>query len=122
VARKVVVALLSCFLVMPTTARAEPSIAKIVGLGGTPCTQFEREANDNPAVQREYLARAQGFMSGILIGRPPVVDEGLDLNPATFGLRSQLEFLRDHCHQHPAEGVSDAAIALYKRLRAQART
>jgi hypothetical protein len=67
-------------------AGAEPATAKIVGLGATPCQQFEREANERPAVQREYFAWAQGFMSGILMGRPPGVDVGLDLNPRSFGL------------------------------------
>jgi hypothetical protein len=36
-------------------------------------------------------------MSGILLSRPPGMDEGLDLNPATFGLNSQLDFLESHC-------------------------
>jgi len=100
-------------------AGSEPAIAKIVGLGATSCPQFEREANERPAVQREYLAWAQGFLSGILMGRPPGVDAGLDLNPRSFGLRSQIEFLRDHCRQHPTQDVSDAAVELYRRLRTE---
>jgi len=43
-----------------SAAGAESGIAKFVGLGATPCPQFEREANERPAVQREYLALAQG--------------------------------------------------------------
>jgi len=105
-----------------SAAGAEPAIAKIVGLGATPCPQFEREANERPAVQREYLAWAQGFMSGILMSRPPGVDVGLDLNPRSFGLRNQVEFLREHCRQHPTQDVSDATVELYRRLRREGAT
>jgi len=105
-----------------SAAGAEPAIAKIVGLGATPCPQFEREANERPAVQREYLAWAQGFMSGILMSRPPGIDVGLDLNPRSFGLRSQIEFLREHCRQHPTQDVSDATAELYRRLRREGAT
>jgi hypothetical protein len=105
-----------------SAAGAEPAIAKIVGLGATPCPQFEREANERPAVQREYFAWMQGFMSGILISRPPEVDVGLDLNPRSFGLPRQIEFLREHCRQHPTQDVSDATVELYRRLRREGGT
>ena len=49
------------------------------------------------------------------MSRPPGVDVGLDLNPRSFGLRSQIEFLREHCRQHPTQDVSDATVELYKR-------
>jgi hypothetical protein len=117
-----VVAVSMAFSPKLSAAGGEPSIAKIVGLGATPCPEFEREALERPAVQREYLAWAQGFMSGILMGRPPGIDVGLDLNPPGFGLLSQIEFLREHCRQHPTEDVSDAAVELYKRLRKEGAT
>ena len=117
----IVAALVTCSPGL-SAAGAEPAIAKIVGLGATPCAQFEREANERPAVQREYLAWAQGFMSGILMGRPPGVDVGLDLNPRSFGLRNQIEFLREHCRQHPTQDVSDATVELYRRLRREGAT
>jgi hypothetical protein len=72
-----------------SVARAEPAIAKIVGLGATPCAQFEQEANEHPR---------------------------------GFGLRSQLDFLKEHCREHPAETISDASIELYKRLRREGAT
>jgi hypothetical protein len=105
-----------------SAAGAESAIAKIVGLGATPCPQFEKEANERPAVQREYLAWAQGFMSGILMGRPPGIDVGLDLNPRSFGLARQIEFLREHCRQYPTQDVSDATVELYRRLRREGGT
>jgi hypothetical protein len=122
VVRRVIIAVWVACTPQVSVARAEPAIAKIVGLGATPCAQFEQEANERPAVQREYLAWAQGFMSGILIGRPPDVDVGLDLNPRGFGLHSQLDFLKEHCREHPAETISDASIELYKRLRREGAT
>jgi hypothetical protein len=103
-------------------ASAGPQTAKIVGLGATTCLQFEDDVKQNAAAQRDYLAWAQGFMSGIILGRPPGIDQGLDLNPSTYPLLKQLEFLREHCVQHPAEDFSDAVEALYKRLRKEGAT
>ena len=115
------IVLVSC-MVPHSAAGAEPPTAKIVGLGATTCAQFTNDVTKNPAVQRDYLAWAQGFMSGILIGRPAGIDEGLDLIPSTFPLLKQLEFLRDYCRQHPAEDFSDAVAILYKRLRQEGAT
>jgi hypothetical protein len=80
--------------------RAEPSKAGIVGLDATTCRQFNEDVRSSPSIRRDYLAWAQGFMSGILLGRPPGVDEGLDLNPATFDRADQMHFLEDHCDQN----------------------
>lgn len=102
--------------------RAEPPIARIVGLGATTCLQFSEDIRLNPAVQRDYLAWGQGFMSGILMGRPPGVDEGLDLNPPTFDMINQLHFLRDYCAENASANFADAVKALYKRLRREGKT
>ena len=96
--------------------------AKIVGLGATGCAQFMLEIRHNPALQRDYLAWAQGFMSGVLLGRPAGVDEGLDLIPSTVPLLKQLEFLREYCDQNPSESFSNAVLSLYKRLRSEGKT
>ncbi len=101
---------------------AEPQKAGIVGLGAASCQQFKDDVRSNPMVRRDYLAWAQGFMSGILLGRPPGVDEGLDLNPPTFGLISQLRFLEDHCAWNASMNFADAVEALYKRLRKEGKT
>jgi len=61
-------------------------------------------------------------MSGVLLSRPPGVDAGLDLNPATFGPINQLHFLEDHCAKNTSLDFSDAVEALYKRLRQEGRT
>jgi hypothetical protein len=97
--------------------RAEPLKARIVGLGATTCQRFNDDVRSNPSVRRDYLAWAQGFMSGVLLSRPPGIDEGLDLAPATFDLIGQLHFLEDHCSQNAAADFADAVEALYKRLR-----
>ena len=90
-------ALLCCtFLVLSLTpcAATDPSgearTARIVGLGAATCSQFMADVAANPPMRRDYLAWAQGFMSGIILSRPPGVDQGLDLGPATFGLVAQL--------------------------------
>ena len=96
--------------------------ARIVGLGATGCAEFISEIRQNPALQRDYLAWAQGYMSGILLSRPVGVDEGLDLVPKMFPLLKQLEFLREHCTQNPSADFADAVVALYKRLRKEGTT
>jgi hypothetical protein len=117
-----IAAVLFSFSPGPSAPEAQPTIAKIVGIGATPCPQFEQEANEHPEILREYIAWAQGFMSAILVSRPPGIDVGLDLNPRSFGPRSQLEFLREHCRQHSTQDVSDATVELYKRLQKEGAT
>jgi len=102
--------------------RAEAPKARIVGLGAATCQQFNDDVKTNPLVRRDYLAWAQGFMSGILSSRPPGVDEGLDLNPPSFGLINQLYFMEDQCAKSPSLDFSDAVAALYKRLRQEGKT
>ncbi|MDU1671578.1 MAG: hypothetical protein E6833_35925, partial [Bradyrhizobium sp.] len=68
-----------------------------------------------------YLAWAHGFMRGILLSRPAGVDEGLDLNPPSFGLIVQLHFMEDQCAKSPSLDFSDAVAALYKRLRQEGK-
>ena len=126
VGRLLGVLILSSIALLATGAglklRAEVPKAKIAGLGAATCQQFNDDVKSNPLVRRDYLAWAQGFMSGVLLSRPPGVDEGLDLNPATFGLVSQLRFLEDHCVKNTSLDFSDAVEALYKRLRREGKT
>lgn len=96
--------------------------ARIVGLGATTCQQFNDDIKANPALRRDYLAWGQGFMSGIILSRPPGVDQDLDLAPKTFDLVSQLHFLEDHCARNASLDFSDAVEALYKRLRREGKT
>ena len=103
-------------------SHAQAPKARIVGLGATTCQQFNDDIKANPALRRDYLAWAQGFMSGIILSRPPGVDQGLDLAPKTFDLISQLHFLEDHCARNTAPDFSDAVEALYKRLRLEGKT
>lgn len=102
--------------------RAQAPKAKIVGLGAATCQRFNDDVRSNPLIRRDYLAWAQGYMSGIILSRPAGVDEGLDLNPATFGLVNQLHFLEDHCAKNASLDFSDAVEALYKRLRLEGKT
>jgi hypothetical protein len=105
----------SCNFISPSAAQ-QPS-AKVVGIGAAPCSEFLQSAKANPAVQRDYLAWAQGFMSGVLLTRPAGVDEGLDLSPPTTPLLQQLEFLKTHCTENSSGDFTDAVVALYKKLR-----
>ncbi|WP_454642802.1 hypothetical protein [Bradyrhizobium liaoningense] len=102
--------------------RAEDRKATIVGLGAATCSAFNDDIRSNPVIRRDYLAWAQGFMSGILSSRPPGVDEGLDLAPATFDVMRQLLFLEDYCARNDSLDFSDGVAALYKRLRQEGKT
>ena len=108
-----------CLSCVTTAVIAKTQRTVIVGLGATTCAQFLADVSKHPAVQRDYLAWAQGFLSAILASRPQGVDEGLNLNPESFGLIKQLEFLRDYCGQNRSQSFSDAVEALYKRLRSE---
>ena len=101
--------------------RAEEKVT-IVGLGATTCRRFKEDIKSDPSIRKAYLAWTQGFMSGILSRRPTGVDEGLNLNPATFGLLDQLRFLEDLCAKNSSLDFSDAVAALYKRLREEGKT
>ena len=121
----VVVALLTMVVLATDAApdvRAQPPKATIVGLGAATCQQFNDDVRSNPLIRRDYLAWAQGFMSGILSSRPPGVDEGLDLAPPTFPLMRQLDFLGDYCARNASLDFSDGVAALYKRLRQEGKT
>ena len=112
-------ALFGTFMIASFMGECAAESIKIVGLGAIDCGQFIKEIDQNPALQRDYLAWAQGLMSGILISRPAGVDEGLDLTPSSFPLRKQLDFLRAYCTQQPAANFEDSVLELYKRLRKQ---
>ena len=98
--------------------QAEPT--KIVGIGAASCAWFGADAAAQPAMERDYFAWAQGFMSGALIRAPDGVDEGLDLAPPSMPLAAQADFLRTFCAANPATDYSDAVRALYHRLRGPA--
>lgn len=107
---------LICAFQLPTTVHAQTQ--RIVGIGAASCARFNDEVRANPAVQRDYVAWAQGFMSAVLLTRPPGVDEGLDLIPRNFPLQKQLQFLRTYCAEQPQSDFSEGVKALYRTLRA----
>jgi hypothetical protein len=95
---------------------------KIVGLGAADCPEFISEITTQPLTQKDYLAWAQGYMSALLLTRPPGVDRRLDLMPKSFPLLKQLGFLREYCSANPNESFADAVEALYKRLRLEGKS
>ena len=107
-----------CCIGWAVPAQAEPKV-KIVGIGAVSCALFTSDVSANPALRRDYLAWAQGFMSAFLLSRPRGIDERLDLTPPTFPLMKQLEFLQDYCIHHPSVDFSGAVEALYQRVRSE---
>lgn len=90
---------------------------KIVGIGATNCARFTSEITASADVEKIYLAWMQGYMSGIMVGRPAGVDEGIDLTPNTFPLVAQAEFLREFCAKQPKSDFADGVEQLYVRLK-----
>ena len=102
-------------------ASASAQSVKIVGIGASPCAKFLLEASADPRYGREYMAWAQGYLSGLLIRAPQGKDENLDLAPSSFPLRRQAGYLRTYCETHRSADFSDAVEELYKELRAAPR-
>ena len=98
-------------------ASAEAETAKIVGHGASRCSTFTRDVQHSAALEREYFAWAQGFMSGALIRAPSGVDQDIDLLPGSLPAGAQINFLRDYCSKNSDQDYMDAARALYHRLR-----
>lgn len=100
------------------SATADPQTIKIVGIGASSCTQYMQEIEAQPRIERDYIAWAQGYMSGLLVRAPPGKDEDLDLAPPPFPLAKQADFLRTFCSTHAGADFSDAVNTLYQTLRA----
>lgn len=98
-------------------AHAGAPTAKIVGIGAVPCDFFTQEITSDPARLRDYVAWAQGFMSGALIRAPEGEDLSIDLLPPTFPLQRQAAFLKDFCANRGDRAFTDAVIELYRTLR-----
>ena len=102
-------------------AEAQSTKSKVVGLGAATCQRFKDDVKSNAILRRDYMARAQGFMSGMLESQPGAGDEQINLHPITYNLVNQLHFLEDHCSQNLALDFSDAVAALYQRLRKESK-
>ena len=90
---------------------------KIVGIGATICARFTTEIAANTDAEKNYLAWMQGYMSGIMVGRPAGVDEGIDLAPRAFPLADQAAFMREFCAKRPKSDFADGVEQLYVRLK-----
>jgi hypothetical protein len=93
-------------------------MVKLVGIGASSCAVYVSSTHERNDVEKNYLAWAQGFMSGLLIRAPVGIDEHLDLEPQAMPLPRQNKFLHDYCEQNLSDDFIDAAQALYKLLRA----
>lgn len=90
---------------------------KIVGIGAASCARFTTEIAANADAEKSYIAWMQGYMSGIMVGRPAGVDEGIDLAPNTLPLAAQAGFMRDFCAKQPKSDFADGVEQLYVRLK-----
>ena len=110
--------LTSLLVLVGTGADAQQNVrVKIVGIGAANCARFIAEAAQSSEVEKHYVAWMQGYMSGIMVGRPAGVDEGIDLEPTKFPLRAQIQFVHDLCLKNPQSDFADAVEQLYVRLK-----
>lgn len=98
----------------PLTGRP---FAKIVGIGAASCAEFVAHIQAEPQRERDYLAWAQGFMSGALMRSEEDAQRGLDLSPVNFPLSRQAEFLRNFCLERVDASYAEGVITLYRKLR-----
>ncbi|WP_236960094.1 hypothetical protein [Methylobacterium durans] len=96
---------------------AQAQTAKIVGHGASTCADFNQEIQGNPALEREFFAWAQGFMSGALMRAPQGVDEDIDLLPDALPAAEQMKFVQEMCLRNTGQDYMDAVRALYHQLR-----
>ena len=108
---------LSMIALLGLLSTAQAKTVKIVGIAATTCAAFSEQVAREPAAERDYVAWAQGFMSGLIIRAPAGVDEELDLLPPTFPLARQMAFLRAYCRDNPGRDYSDGVLDLYRLLR-----
>jgi hypothetical protein len=106
-------ALFAC-LSCSRTGSAQP--VEIAGIGVTRCHDFIQQVGRDPAIEGDYFAWAQGFMSGVLLRGRPGQDEALKLVPPQLAPELQRQFLRDYCKRNPLRYYFHAIAALYKRL------
>jgi hypothetical protein len=90
---------------------------KLVGIGTANCIEYLQEIKNSAETEKNYIAWAQGYMSGILVRSPVGVDADLDLMPVNFPLMKQAQFLRQFCSGRPTKGFTDAVEELYRTLR-----
>lgn len=113
---KITAFVIACGLLPPTSAVAQQ--VKIVGIGAATCEVYLNQIASAPTSERDYLAWAQGYMSGILVRAPAGKDEDLDLAPQAFPLGRQASFLREWCLNHANADFADGVQELYRALRA----
>ena len=97
-------------------AMVQPGV-KIVGIGAVPCSEFIRDSEPDPVMEKYFFAWAQGYMSGLLWRAPAGVDESLDLVPPSFPMLAQANFIRTFCAAHRHMDYADAVLSLYQELR-----
>lgn len=116
-----IIAASTLLLVTGSRALAE-SDAKIAGLGSVTCQRFLDDKKSNAILRRDYMAWAQGFLSGMRVSQAAGIDDQLNLSPVTYDLVNQLHFLEDHCQRNAKQTYSDAVSALYQRLREEGKS
>ena len=90
--------------------------ARIVGVGAASCPEYPAQIQAEPRRERDYLAWAQGFMSGALMRSEEDAGRGLDLSPTNFPLSRQAEFLRNFCLERSDASFAEGVITLYRKL------
>lgn len=100
-----------------SSGNANAQTVDIVGLGASSCQRFLSDIAINPHIEGQYLAWAQGYLSGLLIRAPKGVDENLKLLPVDFPIQRQAVLLKKFCRTNSDKDYVDGVQLLYKTLR-----
>ena len=92
------------------TMRSESPSRKIVGPGATPCQRFNADIATNPASRRDYLAWAQGYMTGL--NKSSTAPKNL----RGWRLEQQRQHIRAFCDKRPLAMIGDAVDDLFTNL------
>lgn len=104
-------------LAILAVARVQAQPVKIAGIGAATCRRFNEDVAHSPNAERDYVAWAQGLMSGILLRAPSGRDEDLDLLPPSCPLQKQADFLRGFFGQNPDRNYMEGLLDLYRLPR-----
>jgi hypothetical protein len=100
-----------------TQTRADDSITQVaMGSGMETCGKFAQRYAQNTVVEEIYFQWAQGFMTGMNVGK--VVNTGVVRDLNSEPTIDQMAAIRQFCNDHPLASYQDAVVDLLSHLKA----
>jgi len=100
-----------------TQTRADDNNARAgMGSGMNTCGGFAQMYAQNTVVEEIYFQWAQGYMTGLNVGK--VVNTGVIRDLNSEPTNDQMATIRQYCNTHPLATYSDAVVDLFSHLKA----